>query len=102
MSELKAFDIVVAEEGYCEGIVTYRRAVYDKSEADKVIARHKYKRCLAMADMNWWQANRYSAAEMVERIRWNLEEATKCSKLDEKYLKRYHKWLALAEKFKEE
>ena len=39
MSELKAFDIVVAEEGYCEGIVTYRRAVYDKSEADKVIAK---------------------------------------------------------------
>lgn len=41
MSELKAFDIVVAEEGYCEGIVTYRRAVYDKSEADKVIAELK-------------------------------------------------------------
>ena len=38
MSELKTFDIVVAEEGYCEGIVKYRRAVYDKSEADKVIA----------------------------------------------------------------
>jgi hypothetical protein len=38
MSELKAFDIVVAEEGYFEGIVKYRRAVYDKSEADKVIA----------------------------------------------------------------
>ena len=38
MSELKAFDITVAEEGYCEGIVKYRRAVYDKSEADKVIA----------------------------------------------------------------
>ena len=82
MSELKAFDIVVAEEGYCEGIVKYRRAVYDKSEADKVIAelkadykeacdrlqtanlikdeqlaatRHqKYKRCLAMAE--WCEA----------------------------------------------
>jgi hypothetical protein len=38
MSELKAFDITVAEEGYCEGIVKYRRHVYDKSEADKVIA----------------------------------------------------------------
>lgn len=38
MSELKAFDITVAEEGYCEGIVKYRRAVYDKSEVDKVIA----------------------------------------------------------------
>lgn len=38
MSELNAFDITVAEEGYCEGYVKYRRAVYDKSEADKVIA----------------------------------------------------------------
>ena len=38
MSELKAFDIIVAEEGYGVGIVKYRRAVYDKSEADKVIA----------------------------------------------------------------
>ena len=38
MSELKAFDITVAEEGCCEGYVKYRRAVYDKSEADKVIA----------------------------------------------------------------
>lgn len=41
MSELKAFDITVAEEGYCEGVVKYRRAVYDKSEADKVIAELK-------------------------------------------------------------
>jgi len=79
MSELKAFDIVVAEEGYCEGIVTYRRAVYDKSEADKHILKLKadlvrwegyahlnhgdslrklrhsnYKRCLAMA--RWCEA----------------------------------------------
>lgn len=38
MSELNAFDITVAEEGYCEGYVKYRRSVYDKSEADKVIA----------------------------------------------------------------
>lgn len=38
MSELKAFDIVVAEEYYSEGIVKYRRTVYDKSEADKEIA----------------------------------------------------------------
>lgn len=43
MSELKAFDIVVSEEGYYEGIVKYRRAVYDKSEADNVIAELKQK-----------------------------------------------------------
>lgn len=66
----------------------------------EIIKKQKRKRCLAMADMNWWQANRYSAAEMVERIRWNFEEAMQCSKLKEKSLKRYHKWLKLAEKFK--
>lgn len=72
-----------------------------RDSMEQTLRRQKKKRCLAMADMNWWQANRYSAAEMVERIRWNLEEATKCSKLEEKYLKRYHKWLELAEKFKD-
>ena len=99
MSELKAV--------YATDKDSVTSLYYPKSEADKVITekdkelRHqKYKRCLAMADMNWWQANRYSAAEMVERIRGNFEEATQCSKLEEKYLKRYHKWLELAEKFK--
>ena len=38
MSELRAFDITLAEEGYCTGVVKYRKACYDKSEADKVIA----------------------------------------------------------------
>ena len=82
MSELKAFDIVVSEEYYCEGIVKYRRAVYDKSEADKVIAHQKYKRCLAMA-------------------RWCL---SKCSFIFQKsdfYCRWYKKWSDLAEKFKE-
>ena len=91
MSELKVYKISGIE---------FDSQFYLKSEADKEIAHHKYKRCMAMADMNWWQANRYSAAEMVERIRGNFEEATQCSKLEEKYLKRYHKWLELAEKFK--
>ena len=80
--------------------VLYKEECRDIKTQERFFAKYrahdKYKRCLAMADMNWWQANRYSAAEMVERIRWNLEEATKCSKLNEKYLKRYHKWLALA------
>jgi hypothetical protein len=51
MSELKAFDITVAEEGYCEGIVKYRRHVYDKSDADKVIAELKDK--CQMHDFFW-------------------------------------------------
>ena len=63
MSELKAFDIVVAEEGYCEGIVKYRRAVYDKSEADKVIAEKDeeiaaLKHAINMADAEYSKLQR--------------------------------------------
>jgi len=57
-----------------------------KDEADKVIARHKYKRCLAMA---WW-----CSAEL------GMLVSTWQSKI--KYYKRWQKrWLKLAEKFKE-
>lgn len=115
MSELKAFDITVAEEGYCEGIVKYRRAVYDKSEADKVIAeleadykeacgrlqtanlikeeqlaatRHqKYKRCLAMA---MWCTSR--------SVVWDIDGNEKKS---EWYWKWKERWKELAKKFKE-
>lgn len=97
--------------------------VVRKSEADKVIARlesdiaikdnlnklclnalrhQKRKRCLARAESNWWQANGYSAAEITERIRGHILNAIICSELENKYLKRYHKWLELADKFKEE
>ena len=86
-NELKAFDITVAEEGYCEGIVKYRRAVYDKSEADKVIARHKYKRCLAMVR---WCASR--------SVVWDIDGNEKKS---DWYWKWKERWKELAEKFKE-
>lgn len=119
MSELKAFDIVVAEEGYCEGYVKYRRAVYDKAEVDKVISelkadykeacgrlqnanlikdeqlaatRHqKYKRCLAMS----------------ERCKDKIENAEQYNEHDDwliinEYWERWHKrWQELAMKFKE-
>lgn len=84
MSELKAFDIVVAEEGYCEGIVKYRRAVYDKSEADKVIAHNKYKRCLAMA--MWCLEKWADIATPYGKSVW--------------YNKWQKRWLSLAYKFK--
>lgn len=107
MSELKDYDIMDIEamddarlEKSESGKIQVSR-VYLKSEADKVIAHQKYKRCLAMADMNWWQANRYSAAEMVERIRGNFEDARQCSEIEQKYYKRYKIWLELADKFKE-
>lgn len=121
MSELKAFDIVVAEEGNGEGIVKYRRAVYDKSEADKVIAEledcirdyseneknlvianldmqrrelhHKYKRCLEMA--------KWCAAMSVDNQHNYKNFPTHKSKFRiEHYSKWYMRWLELAEKFK--
>ena len=125
MSELRAFDIVVAEEGYCEGIVKYRRAVYDKSEADKVIAelieknkrlahkdlimasetikdvlkelRHqKYKRCLAMAEKC---EERYYYLNSLEYYQLTDREYQQViGGYWDRWLKR---WLELAEKFKE-
>ena len=60
--------------------------VYLKSEADKVIARQKYKRCLAMA-------SRCTA----ERDIFYL--MTKFAKVE--FYRKWHKhWLELAEKFK--
>ena len=59
---------------------------YLKSEADKVIAHHKYKRCLTMAMWCWCvkELNRYGDQDYMD--------------FAEKWRKR---WLELAEKFKE-
>jgi hypothetical protein len=119
MSELKAFDITVAEEGYCEGIVKYRRAVYDKSEADKVIAEKD-------AEIEKLKAIRKVHIEAIESMGAGLqqdEEEKRHHKykrclnsseywvtvsyhcIDDKHrqqAERHHKrWLELAEKFKE-
>jgi hypothetical protein len=100
MSELKAFDITVAEEGYCEGIVKYRRAVYDKSEADKVIARHKYKRCLAMAKLCGKTVDHLNSEGYIYEKENHIKELTDCIRGTEFYDKWYNRWLELAEKFK--
>ena len=89
MSELNAFDITVAEEGYCEGSVKYRRAVYDKSEADNVIAeKDKEIRRLQRA---LWLARAERAKEMCQRLliqgfdpKWENVER-KCLKKSEEY-----------------
>lgn len=99
MSELKAFDVGLGrytEDGYpC--VVAFDadgnprllgdEKVYLKYEADKVIAHHKYKRCLAMA--NWCGSEVFiSDYEKDEpRMRW--------------WVKWQKRWLELAEKFKE-
>ena len=71
MSELKAYIGPTPDE---KGLSDY----YLKSEADKVIAHHKYKRCLAMA-------------------RWCMDAECKTEK-DADFLVRWeYRWLALAE-----
>ena len=60
---------------------------YLKSEADKVIAHHKYKRCLAMAEWCDAESDVADADGDYEDMRW--------------YQKWHQKWMELAEKFKE-
>lgn len=89
MSELKAYTFSAMER---IGLADY----YLKSEADKVIARHKHKRCLAIADgcqdkIKYWHI-RYTTAAGYDRSyeKWK-------HRLFIKWRKR---WLAIAEKFK--
>ena len=72
MSELKAYIGPAPDE---KGFAEY----YLKSEADKVIAHNRYKRCLAMA-------------------RWCLREYLNCDKYKITYWLKWRKrWLELAE-----
>ena len=83
---LKARHVVDVYDNYSEHPCEESSQVYLKSEADKVIAHHKYKRCLAIA---WW-----CSAEL------GMLVSTWESKI--KHYKKWHKrWLELAEKFKE-
>ena len=99
MSELKAFTFSLGrytEDGYpCVVAVDDEdnprlasdEKFYLKSEADKVIARHKYKRCLAMARGCRLRGRLFGACGLYEKELWALK---------------WHKrWLELAEKFKE-
>lgn len=57
--------------------------IYIKSEADKVIASHKYKRCLAMAKLCQWKMGVFI---------YHKEK-------NEFYYRWHKRWLELAEKF---
>lgn len=92
MSELKDYDIMDIEamdderlEKSESGKIQVSR-VYLKSEADKVIAHQKYKRCLAM---KWWCASR--------AVVWDIDGNEKKSNW---YWKWKERWKRLAEKFK--
>ena len=80
MSELKAY-IAPTPDG--TGLADY----YLKSEADKVIAHHKYKRCFKMA--KWCISMMIFNSKYGTDKKWHL------------YKKWRNRWLELAEKFKE-
>ena len=86
MSELKVIDLGNIRESIEKDEPVYYE-YYAKSEADKVIAHQKYKRCLAMA---MWCASR----AVVLDIDGN-------EKKSEWYWKWKERWKALARKFKE-
>ena len=114
MSELKARHVVDVYDDYAEHPCEERSQVYLKSEADEVIAEleeriadgdkdfeianhqnerllkivrhHKYKRCLAMAYVEW----------LKQIILYNYPQ----SFIYRRAASRKRKWLELAEKFK--
>ena len=80
MSELKVYHCNEWHNEYTE--------FYIKSEADKMIRHHKYKRCLAMA--KWCERKRIDAADYrIPRGKWEF------------YDKWYRRWLKIAKQFKE-
>ena len=81
MSELKAYTYDDMLDGNADVDVEY----YPKSEADKVIARNKYKRCLAMAKLCHWKMGVFIYKE----------------EKNEFYYRWHKRWLAIAEKFKD-
>ena len=56
MSELKTFEIVLAEERNFTGVVKYRKTCYDKTEADKYIVEIKQKLHDAEEELHNWKA----------------------------------------------
>ena len=81
MRKLKAYTYDDMLDGNADVDVEY----YPKSEADKVIARNKYKRCLAMAKLCHWKMGVFIYKE----------------EKNEFYYRWHKRWLAIAEKFKD-
>ena len=99
MSELKA---ITAYEANWKATSNGDNSVlvYLKSEADKVIAHHKYKRCLAMA--RWCESRSNKLFEDTLYVRdMGLEPSDELTFKLEFFRKWYKRWLKLAEKFKE-
>lgn len=89
MSELKAFVARKIDDGSCDPVPCIE--VYHKSEADKAIAHHKYKRCLGIAAVCFEKS--YSTT----LVKYDKESGYRLNFYDW-WGKR---WMELAEKFKE-
>ena len=97
MSELKEHQFCESDEFFREypgPLSNESHLYYLKSEADKVIARHKYKRCLAMA--RWCKAMYdKEEASVNDGLSWYFISP------EMKYWERWrNRWQKLAEKFK--
>ena len=100
MSELKPIKIMMSQPDAVGTIHKTPCDVYIKSEADKVIAHHKYKRCLAMA--RWCESRSNKLFEDTLYVRdMGLEPSDELTFKLEFFRKWYKRWLKLAEKFKE-
>ena len=112
MIELKATTAqeIVRNEKDCDymdelfgGVKMPPTQVYLKSEADKVIAHNKYKRCLSMADFCESQHDFYNTlGNGFWLVRGDKEKRDEYRKKASDFWWKYHnRWLELAEKFKE-
>lgn len=103
MSELKAYkpyanrdgDVLIYHKGDGDLMLDDEDEIYLKEDADKVIAHHKHKRCLAMAEIcrHEWCVLYYE--------RKKYRENPFLDHLKERKNRHREKWLELAEKFKE-
>ena len=90
--ELKTYDLPVDHGDFTSTVELF----FLKSEADKVIAHQKYKRCLAMAKWCESEENRLEAISPIfdtDKEYWEYNS--------DYWGKWHNRWLEIAEKFKE-
>ena len=94
MSELKVYKMI--DKDYCDdSFCIVPSDVYLKSEVDEVICHQKYKRCVAIARRCFTKSNyHFHLARSGEDSKENIRK-------DALYTKWRHRWLNIAEQFKE-
>lgn len=97
MCELKVHQFITTDELFPEA--NAGALYYDKSEADKVIARLKYKRCFAMKKMCQQAQYKYSILSQFEssQISPNPKSYKRYDSKFRFYLRWRKRWLKLAE-----